>query len=137
MKKFYVIFLTIDLVLIDQLVKWLVIKYYPYLVFENYGILFGFIKNSIITYALLTFGVLVLIWLIVKEKKKFFNFFQILPIILISAGAISNIIDRIIRGYVVDYVSFMNLNTFNLADVFIVSGVLLYAYQILKPSIKQ
>ena len=136
MKKFYVIFLTIDLVLIDQLIKWLVIKYYPYLVFENYGILFGFIKNSIITYALLTFGVLVLIWLIIKEKKKIFNFFQVFPIILISAGAISNIIDRIARGYVVDYISFIGLNTFNIADVFIIMGVLLYAYQIIKPGVK-
>lgn len=59
----------------------------------------------------------------------------LIPLSLISAGALGNVIDRIFRGYVVDYVNwyfhFIPLRlfnpwpTFNLADVYTVIGAIL------------
>ena len=132
MKKIVLIFLLVFLIFIDQLVKWWVINFHPILIFENHGIIFGFIQNPIIIYLLLGIGFLVLIWLVIGQNKFSFNFWKALPIILISAGALSNILDRFYRGFVVDYFSFFGLNYFNISDIMIISGVLLYALQIFK-----
>ena len=130
MKKLLLIFLTLDLVILDQLVKWWVIRYHPLLVYKNHGILFGYIENKLMIYAFLGLGMIFLLWFIVRENKKSFNFLHLAPLVLITSGALSNIIDRISRGYVVDYWSMRGLNQFNLADIFIIGGVLLYSVKI-------
>jgi signal peptidase II len=45
---------------------------------------------------------------------------------LVMVGALSNLLDRAILGYVVDYVNIFFWPIFNLADCLIVAGVLLY-----------
>src|SRR3990167_772818 len=118
------------LIVIDQLIKWWVIKYHPSFVFENKGIVFGFIQNEAISYLLLAIGFLILILLILKTRLSFIVYR--LSLVLIITGAMSNLIDRIFRGYVVDYFIFFGFNHFNLADVFIIVGVILYLQQTLK-----
>ena len=51
---------------------------------------------------------------------------------IILAGGISNIIDRICRGFVIDYISIRFLGVCNLADFCIVFGVILLAFNELK-----
>lgn len=48
-----------------------------------------------------------------------------LPVAFIAAGAASNLLDRIFRGGVMDYVSLWVWPSFNVADAFIVVGVTL------------
>ena len=50
-------------------------------------------------------------------------------VVLVLAGAVGNCIDRILSGYVVDMFNFlfMSFAVFNLADIFVVIGVLLGA----------
>ena len=50
-------------------------------------------------------------------------------VVLVLAGAVGNCIDRILSGYVVDMFNFlfMRFAVFNLADIFVVIGVLLGA----------
>ncbi len=51
--------------------------------------------------------------------------------ILVVAGGIGNLIDRVFRGYVVDFIQtdFMDFPIFNVADCFVViGGVLLFVY---------
>ena len=51
--------------------------------------------------------------------------------ILVVAGGIGNLIDRVFRGYVVDFLQtdFMDFPIFNVADCFVVVGaVLLFVY---------
>ena len=115
MKKFILIFITIDLILLDQLIKWWMIKNHPLLVYENHGVIFGYIQNSLAIYLLLGLGIISLIWLIIYNRKHIFDFLILIPIILVTAGAASNLIDRAYRGYVVDYINLFNLNKFNLA----------------------
>lgn len=59
-----------------------------------------------------------LIYLIKKNKSKL----TIIGGIFILLGAISNIYDRLIFGYVIDYLYLINFTVFNLADVSISSG---------------
>ena len=131
MKKIVPILLILLLLALDQLVKFLVVLYYPFLVYKNYGILFGFIKNPFAIYLLLGLGMVLLVWIVVRSGKKILNYEYLLPIILIASGAISNLIDRFVHGYVIDYLSFFGLNKFNLSDIMIILGVLLYAYRVL------
>ncbi len=44
--------------------------------------------------------------------------------VLVLAGALGNVIDRVVRGYVVDFVRLPHWPVFNFADVFIVVGAL-------------
>ncbi len=46
-------------------------------------------------------------------------------LLLISAGALGNGLDRLFRGYVVDFLHLHHWPVFNLADVYITAGVIL------------
>ena len=46
-------------------------------------------------------------------------------IYMILAGGIGNMIDRLFRGYVIDFIDTPFIATFNLADSFVVIGVIL------------
>ena len=67
----------------------------------------------------------------IKESKwKFF------AATFLYAGILGNLVDRIVFGYVKDYLSFMffgyHFPVFNLADVFIVVGAILFIIAVLK-----
>jgi signal peptidase II len=51
---------------------------------------------------------------------------------LILSGAFGNLIDRVVRGYVVDFISFTifghKMAIFNVADICVVLGVILYIF---------
>lgn len=129
-KKPSIIFFTLMLVLVDQFLKWLIIQYFPDIVIANSGVLFGWIDNVVIGYWLMAIGLLAVIWIIKNADLNITSYRW--SLILIIAGGLSNIIDRFIRGYVVDYIDFFDLNHFNLADILIVIGIILYCWQILK-----
>lgn len=130
--KVLIIISVVLLVLLDQLIKWLMFLFWTDLIVKNKAVIFGWVDNSDIGYGLLAIGSGILIWLIKRTNFNIINYR--LSIIFISAGACSNLIDRIFRGFVVDYFNFYHLNNFNLADIFIVLGAVLYLYQSLKKS---
>lgn len=111
------------LVFFDQLIKWIVVRYYPFLVYKNFGTFFGFIQNPIVSYLLLVIGFGILIWIILRSQLLSSNSYSL---VFILAGGISNLIDRIIHGYVIDYANFINLNKFNLADLYILIGIVFF-----------
>ena len=61
---------------------------------------------------------------------------SIFSLTLVLGGAVGNLIDRIFRGYVVDFLSFRLFNydmpVFNVADIFITCGVILVIFCILR-----
>ncbi len=77
------------------------------------------------------FGVAVAAWFFFSPKNFLGSWLKRLPVALIAAGGLGNAIDRIIRGYVVDYVSWrapgFDWPIFNLADTYTVVGVFVLA----------
>lgn len=103
---------------------------------KNFNAAFSIKIPEYIFYTLI--GVLVgyiLILLIKSYRSKIF--FDSIFYILIFLGAISNLIDRIIYGYVVDYIEILIWPVFNIADTLIVIGVGMWGYRIFRnPEIK-
>ncbi len=93
----------------------------------NDGIIFGFHLPLAVIY-LLTFVLLVMGVYMVMENNLWKDRFHLTALALIASGAIGNLIDRIVHGHVVDFLKIYWWPTFNLADVFIVVGVLLFVW---------
>jgi signal peptidase II len=51
-------------------------------------------------------------------------------LVLVTAGAIGNYLDRLFRGYVVDFVHLQHWPVFNLADVYITLGCTIFGWAI-------
>lgn len=64
-----------------------------------------------------------LIWAIFLTKTK--NHKKII-LTLILGGALGNLIDRLFRGYVIDFIDFRFWPVFNVADSFITIGIVLF-----------
>ena len=65
------------------------------------------------------------------NNKEFQNPFSHISLLLIISGAIGNIIDRIFRGYVIDFIQFdidIFPYIFNIADSSVTIGLLLLLY---------
>ncbi len=51
---------------------------------------------------------------------------------LIAAGAIGNYLDRLCRGYVVDFIRVPHWPTFNVADIYVTLGIALLLWSALR-----
>lgn len=52
----------------------------------------------------------------------------LVALLLVTAGAIGNYLDRVFRGYVVDFVHLRHWPVFNVADIYVTIGYLLVAW---------
>lgn len=120
--------LGIILLLLDQAMKLIILKYYPQCISYNNGIFFGSVQNSAMLYVFLVLGILVLFFLFLKSGHKYY-----LPLTVIVAGAISNIIDRFLYPGVLDYINLGFWSNFNLADLYILAGAIWYLILIFMP----
>ncbi len=123
------------LIVLDQLSKYLVHNYYQegmeiignFLRIEysrNTGVAFGIP----VPYPFLIVGNIFLMGLIVWIINKEFDLNQPIgkiSLVLIISGALGNIIDRIVNGYVIDFIGVGSWPNFNLADSYISIGILL------------
>ncbi len=121
--------------LIDQISKYIAVKHLETPVSligeifmleytENPGMAFGLPMP----YWILLFGsifLLILIIFIAKKELDLSKFPARFSVALIVGGALGNIIDRIVNGYVVDFIKIWRWPNFNVADIFITVGILL------------
>ena len=72
----------------------------------------------------------VIIWLVVGKRH---NALEITALALVVAGGIGNCIDRLITGYVVDFIrfTFIDFPVFNVADICVTCGVILFLVAII------
>ena len=127
--KHYII--GIIIIIIDQLLKvmltnksFVIIPNFLNITYtQNRGGAFGLGTINLITILSVIIIIGILIY-IIHERKNKINF---IPLILILSGSIGNLIDRIFRGFVVDYidVNLFNFPNFNFADICIVLGLLI------------
>ena len=71
---------------------------------ENKGVAFGMMQDHIWLFAVITV-ILIAVLLILLLSKKLTGKLFVTSVILLIGGGIGNFIDRITRGYVVDYLS--------------------------------
>jgi signal peptidase II len=57
------------------------------------------------------------------ERRKRASSLEVLGFTLALAGALGNVLDRLARGYVVDFIHLSHWPVFNVADVLVVVGV--------------
>ncbi len=90
---------------------------------RNTGISFGLLSDNTVLILIIQFLILLLLFYL---KVQVFpdNFYVDLCFVFIFAGAIGNVIDRLIHGYVIDFFDFQIWPVFNFADIYIVLGVL-------------
>lgn len=140
MFQFMVLAVTAALVSIDQLTKWLAVlnlkgtgvetvipNVLGFAYVENEGAAFGILQGQRWLFLVFTGVVMAAILaLLLFGKFRGYKLFNI-SATLIVAGGIGNFIDRLIHGYVVDFiqVQFFEFPVFNVADCFVVVGSLL------------
>lgn len=147
MKKKYIsiILSVLFLVLIDQISKLLVVNFLDKeIVFINNFFSFEYVQNTGAAFGLFSGNVILLIgitlllisYLIFDTYKNINKKFNVIFNVLIVSGALGNLIDRLFRGYVVDFISFILFNNqmpvFNIADIFVTFGVIGLVFAIFK-----
>lgn len=129
----------------DQLSKWyfytnrfqyngfVVIKDFFYLTYlENRGAAFGMLQNQRWLFIILTvIAVSFMIWYLIKNKNTILR----LSMAFLISGAAGNFIDRLFRGFVVDFLDFYpfgyDFPIFNFADICVNIGAFLLVYYVI------
>lgn len=129
--------LVVVFLLIDQLSKILVLNFndisFGILKIEvvyNTGIAFGMGASNLYN-AILVFLVICVIVNFAYNQRDKLNNKTIIVLSMIISGGVGNLIDRIFRGGVLDFIKIANFPIFNLADSFIVIGWILLIFNLL------
>ena len=142
--KLYFFSLSIFIVLIDQYTKYLI--FYNHKIFlnkdfllfkldfvKNYGAAFNIFSGSRVFLSLISifFSILIIYLMFMKNNL---NSFDLYSYSFILGGTIGNGIDRIYRGFVVDFINLniINFPVFNIADISINIGFIILLYNIFK-----
>ena len=138
--KLYFFSFSIFIILIDQFTKYLMFYNYKMLVgkdfllfklefIKNYGAAFNIFSGSriFLSFISIIFSIF-LIYLILK--KNTLKTIELYSYSFILGGTIGNGIDRIYRGFVVDFINLniINFPVFNVADISINIGFILIVY---------
>lgn len=101
---------------------------------ENKGAAFGMLQNQKIFFIFIEVLILFVIGFVLVKmpvQKKY----RLLHVVLvfIAAGAIGNMIDRIMQDYVVDFIYFVLIDfpIFNVADIYVTCATVVFAIAIL------
>ena len=135
------IFIAVVCVLLDQGFKFLAVQYLkgqaaitviPGLIglryAENTGAAFSILSGKVDFLIIITAIALAVVAYFILAKK-FDNRIEEICFVLIFAGGVGNLIDRIVQGKVVDYLEilFIEFPIFNFADILVCCGVGLFA----------
>lgn len=134
------------LIFLDQATKWFALIYlkgekavplikdvFELSYVENYGAAFGILQNNRILLAVFA-GMIVIIligvYFFLPTYQKFSSMRLLLVILL--AGTIGNMIDRIRLGYVIDFLYFrlIDFPVFNIADIYVTCSIAVILFQI-------
>ena len=142
---FYLIGIVL-LIVIDQVSKIFVDKYmifgdslpiienfFHITYVQNRGIAFGIFQGKVDVISVATIIAIIGIIVYFFKNVKKSNFFEKMAYIFIISGAIGNMMDRLLRGYVVDMIDFRGIWSFvfNIADIYINLGVILLLLDLL------
>lgn len=148
-KKYYILIISVILlVLLDQVTKQLIVntmnigEHYTiikdfFLInsHRNTGGAWGILTGEMLIFYFITFLAFILFYFLAREinftEKKIYS----ISVILLIAGTIGNFIDRLLFKEVVDFLDFYifgyDFPIFNVADMCLVVGIIMFATDIL------
>ena len=120
--------ILVGLIVLDQLLKiWVFTERFfvdlgivSFHYVRNTGASFGILQGQNALLAWISVIVLGLIMMHLDKVKKEHEY----PVLLLVAGLLGNLIDRVFRGFVIDFIDLKFWPVFNLADSLIVIGVI-------------
>lgn len=134
------IFVILALIGIDQLTKWLAVTHlqgepavlwegvFELRYVENDGMAWGLFGGEIFRWVVVSITAVLMVALLYmllsgRHRHRWLS----VSLVLIVAGGVGNLIDRVLNGYVVDflYVRLIDFPVFNVADCFVVVGAAL------------
>lgn len=137
---FAIIFFTI-LLIIDQLSKEIIIRnsinvdiipnILEFQIVRNTGGAFGVAEGNTGMFIITNLVVLGLIIRFIHLQKDFMDTVTLYSLCAILAGGFGNLIDRLVRGFVVDFINLFpstNFPKFNFADIYITLGWVILAF---------
>lgn len=135
--KYIIFFSTVSLsVFIDQFSKYLIVsllsstgsfsifRYFSLTLVKNTGICFGVFNNLNLKNFIIVASLFIAAGIFLSLKKVGKDKPTVISLGLIEGGILGNLIDRIRIGAVIDFINFHFWPVFNLADTFIVCGVI-------------
>ena len=117
------IIIVLAIIVLDQITKIYMVKVEN--VAYNEKAAYGIGSNSTFMYVATNIIILGIIFKFITTQNEYVDTKLKVFLSFIMAGGISNVIDRIIRGYVVEFIDFtpsVNIPIFNIADIFTVLG---------------
>lgn len=139
-KLIKLVIMIILLIIIDQVTKCVVVKnmynsnitvlegILSFTYVENKGGAYGIGNDSTLMFIIVNAIVITLITKFILSEKNDISTYILISLGLILAGGIGNLVDRIFRGFVVDYIDFnplIKFPVFNIADICVVLGCML------------
>ena len=143
-KRFYFILLSLLIILSDQFTKNIISRYHKELLnndlilfsidyVKNYGAAFNLLNGNRIFLSIVSLIVSVILIYFILIKKNITNL-DLLSYGFILGGTFGNGIDRLTKGYVIDFINlnFINFPVFNIADISINIGLIFIIYGLIK-----
>ena len=136
-----ILFFGIIFFIIDQLIKFLISS--KIVLNQSFELIKGFLNITLVhndgaAFSILNgnrllfifIGIATIIWLIYYLSKNIYlSDFDVFVYSLLLGGILGNLVDRIVHGYVIDYISIIFNNkyfpVFNFADICIVISIIL------------
>ena len=102
---------------------------------HNFGVSFGLFSGLISPWILIILGLLVVAFIFYLMNSAS-DTLEKWGLLIIISGAISNIIDRIFNGYVIDFIYFhykdFSWPAFNFADIYITTGIIMIVINVFR-----
>jgi len=129
------------LFLVDRFSKWYAVsflgeeqhyvflKFFRIKLYLNEGIAFSVSFYQPLIY-LINISILLILFAFLRKEYLNKNKTAIVGLTLIIVGAISNLLDRLVQGAVIDFINLRVLPIFNFADLMIVSGVFVLVFKL-------
>ncbi len=135
---------VIIILAIDQLIKYLINIYEPLIELsilkihfvKNYGIGFGLLNTPSVKWVLIILTIIIIIGILYYYRNIPNKFLPVFSFALVMGGALGNLVDRIMYGFVTDFIDFGFWPAFNIADSAVTIGVILLIFYYWKYSQK-